>query len=64
MYPTKIQGGTIVRRFKMAKQKVNQKIVHMTEIAVLTAIIILMAFTPIGYIKTAGIEITLITIPQ
>lgn len=63
MYPTKIQGGTIVRRFKMAKQKVNQKIVHMTEIAVLTAIIILMAFTPIGYIKTAGIEITLITIP-
>lgn len=47
----------------MAKQKVNQQIVRMTELAVLTAIIILMAFTPIGYIKTAGLEITLITIP-
>ena len=35
----------------------------MVQTAILTAIIILMAFTPIGYIKTAGLEITLIMIP-
>lgn len=29
----------------------------------LTAIIILMAFTPLGYLKTPGLEITFITIP-
>ena len=31
--------------------------------ALLVAIILLMAFTPIGYIKTAGLEITLIVVP-
>ncbi len=31
--------------------------------SLLTAIIILMAFTPIGYLKTLGLEITFITIP-
>lgn len=29
----------------------------------LTAIIVLMAFTPIGYLKTLGLEITFLTIP-
>lgn len=62
LYPT-FSGRNNSKEIKMAKQKVNQQIVHMAEIAVLTAIIILMAFTPIGYIKTAGLEITLITIP-
>lgn len=33
------------------------------ELALLVAIIILMAFTPIGYIKTLGLEITLIVVP-
>lgn len=47
----------------MNKMKVNADILHMTEMAILIAIILLMAFTPIGYIKTAGLEITLITIP-
>ena len=47
----------------MGKAKVNTKIVRMSELGILTAIILLMAFTPIGYIKTAGLEITLITIP-
>jgi len=47
----------------MKKQQANSKILFMTELGVLVAIIILMAFTPIGYIKTAGLEITLITIP-
>ncbi len=35
----------------------------MVELAVLIAIIFLMAFTPLGYIKTPAIEITLIVIP-
>lgn len=36
---------------------------YLVELALLVAIILLMAFTPIGYIKTAGLEITLIVIP-
>lgn len=39
------------------------KTLYITELAVLIAIILLMAFTPIGYIKTAGLSITLIGIP-
>lgn len=33
------------------------------EMALLTAIIVLLAFTPIGYIRTLGLEITLIVVP-
>ncbi len=33
------------------------------EMALLVAIIVLMAFTPIGYIKTLGLEITLLIVP-
>ena len=36
---------------------------YLVEMALLVAIILLMAFTPIGYIKTAGLEITLIVVP-
>lgn len=35
----------------------------LTQLALLTAIVLLMAFTPIGYIKTLGLEIALIVIP-
>lgn len=35
----------------------------LVEMALLTAIVLLMAFTPIGYIKTLGLEITLIVVP-
>ena len=35
----------------------------MVEMALLIAIILIMAFTPIGYIKTFGLEITLIVVP-
>lgn len=35
----------------------------LVEMALLVAIILLMAFTPIGYIKTLGLEITLIVVP-
>lgn len=36
---------------------------YLVEMALLIAIILLMAFTPIGYIKTLGLEITLIVVP-
>lgn len=43
--------------------KNRKKIYEMTLLAILSGIIILMSFTPIGYIKTAGLEITLLVIP-
>lgn len=36
---------------------------QLAEMALLTAIIVLMAFTPVGYIRTFGLEITLIVVP-
>lgn len=36
---------------------------YLVEMALLTAVILIMAFTPIGYIRTAGLEITLIVVP-
>lgn len=45
----------------MTKTKFSTK--YIVELALLIAIILLMAFTPIGYIKTAGLEITLIVVP-
>ncbi len=33
------------------------------ELALLVAVILLMAFTPVGYIRTLGLEITLIVVP-
>ena len=45
----------------MNKTKFNTK--FLVEMALLVAIILIMAFTPIGYIKTAGLEITLIVVP-
>lgn len=36
---------------------------YLVQMALLIAIILLMAFTPIGYIKTLGLEITLIVVP-
>ena len=35
----------------------------MTELALIVAIIIIMAFTPLGYIATPGLKLTLITVP-
>lgn len=43
------------------KKKINT--VYMVEMALLVAIILIMAFTPIGYIRTLGLEITLIVVP-
>ena len=44
----------------MNKKKFSTK--FLVEMALLVAIILIMAFTPLGYIKTAGIEITLIVV--
>lgn len=41
----------------------KSKVLPLVETGVLAAVIILMAFTPIGYLKLGIIEITLITIP-
>lgn len=45
------------------KTTTNDRTIKMVQLALFTAIIILMAFTPIGYIKTFGLEISLIIIP-
>ena len=47
----------------MDTQERKARTLWMVQTAILTAIIILMAFTPLGYIKTAGLEITFIMIP-
>lgn len=41
----------------------NFRTAKLVQLALFTAIILLMAFTPIGYIKTLGAEITLIVVP-
>lgn len=43
------------------KKKIDT--IYMVEMALLIAIILMMAFTPIGYIRTLGLEITLIVVP-
>lgn len=40
-----------------------KKTKNLTQISILVAVILLMAFTPLGYLKTLGLEITFITIP-
>lgn len=45
----------------MNKKKFNTK--KMVELAILIAIIVLMAFTPLGYLKIFAVDITLIVIP-
>lgn len=47
----------------MAKNKMQKKTLRLVETAMLSAIIVVMAFTPLGYLKTAGLEITFIMIP-
>ena len=45
------------------KTNMSAKTLKMIQLALLTAIIVLMAFTPVGFIRTPGLEITLIGIP-
>lgn len=41
----------------------NEKIKRITLLSILIALIIIFSFTPIGFIKTLGLEITLLVIP-
>ena len=46
------------------KAKTNARTMKMVQMALLTAIILLLAFTPIGFIKLpAGLSITIIGVP-
>ncbi len=44
-------------------KKISAKTLKLTQLAILTAIIAVMAFTPIGYLRVGVISITLIPIP-
>lgn len=41
----------------------NTKILKLTQLSLLSAIILVMAYTPIGYLKTPGLEISFLMIP-
>lgn len=41
----------------------KSKVLFMTELALLTAIVVIMAFTPLGYLRVAAVEITFIVVP-
>lgn len=41
----------------------NKKTLEMVQMAVLIAIVLIMGLTPLGYLKTAGLEISILTIP-
>ena len=44
-------------------QKKNFDTKFMVELALMIAIIIIMSLTPLGYIRTPGLSITLLTVP-
>lgn len=48
---------------KVRKNSNHKRIVNLTITAVLTGIIVVMSFTPIGYLKVGPLELTLIMIP-
>ena len=43
--------------------KQNKKLRQMVQLAVLTAILLVMAFTPLGYLKIGPLSITFLTLP-
>lgn len=45
------------------KININANLFHLTTNAILTAVIIIMSFTPIGYLKIGTVAITFITVP-
>ncbi len=47
----------------MEQNTKRSRTLHLTQLALLTAIILLMAFTPLGYLKIGALSITFITIP-
>ena len=76
--PEAINGSAWPQSLKMRRKKKIEKensrkeeetmnrssrTVKLVEMALLVAIILILAFTPLGYIKTLGLEITLIVVP-
>lgn len=53
----------IYMAIKKEKVRIDSRILRLTELGVLLALIIIMGFTPVGYIKIGIIEMTLITVP-
>lgn len=47
----------------MNRNTSRSKTLHLTQLALLTAILLLMAFTPLGYLKILTLSITFLTIP-
>lgn len=47
----------------MGKERVNKNVLYMSEVAILIAILLLMAFTPAGYLRIGTMTITFLTIP-
>ena len=47
----------------MGKERINKKVLYMSELGILIAILLLMAFTPVGYLKIGTMTITFLTIP-
>lgn len=45
------------------KSNTSRHTLYMVELALMTAIIFLMAFTPLGYFRTPGLSITFLTVP-
>ena len=43
--------------------RMNPRVLRLTELSLLTAIIVVMAFTPLGYFRVTGLSITLLQIP-
>lgn len=58
-----MSSDVFVRQSSERKVVMKKNTTYLVELAVLVAIIIVMAFTPIGYIRTLGLEITLIVVP-
>lgn len=47
----------------MGKERINKNILVMSELGILIAILLLMAFTPVGYLRLGTMTITFLTIP-
>ncbi len=62
MHPS-VKGATARRNIYMSKSKNTGRILRLTQLSVLVALLLIFGFTSIGYIKIGVIEITLNIIP-
>lgn len=47
----------------MGKERINKRILYVSELGILIAILLLMAFTPVGYLRIGTMTITFLTVP-